>query len=60
MRTLTKMKNILKELVVKKMDEDEDIETNGIAKMIRKMHQLKNNYVEIIFCLLNSDISDIF
>ena len=54
------MKTILKELVVEKMDEDEDIETNGIAKMIRKMHKLKNSYAEIIFCLLNSDISDIF
>ena len=60
MRTLKKMKNILKELVVKKMDEDEDIETNGIAKMIRKMHQLMNNYVGIIFCLLNTGISEIF
>lgn len=57
---MKKMKTILKELVVEKMDEDEDIETNGIAKMIRKMHKLKNSYAEIIFCLLNSDISDIF
>ena len=63
-RTSMKMKSILKKLVVEKLDEYEDIETMGIAKIIRKIHQLMNNYtitvkvsMEIIFCFLISGIS---